>query len=144
MIGYFNCRAIVRLGTKQECDCLDCRAGNLKDKVAEKRMSESFALVLSSEFSNQPLPSSQDWASFAKDTGLGEAVICTSRSGRDEKPQAFCGDVLFWLLMVPCESVRDPVFCLKESPILKQGGGVAGFGDRRPVGWFGEGKGWVT
>ena len=64
-------------------------AGNLKVKDTEKRMSESFALVLSSEFSNQPLPSSQDRASFAEDTGLWEAVICASRSGRGEKSQAF-------------------------------------------------------
>ena len=116
-------------------------AGNLKVKVTKKRMSESFALVLSSEFSNQPLPLSQDRVSFAKDTGLWEAVICASRSGWGKKSRVFCGDMLFWLLMVPCESERDPAFCLKESPILQQGGGVACFWSRRPMGWFGEGSG---
>ena len=107
-------------------------------------MSTSFELVLSSEFNIQPLPSSQDWASLAKDTGLGEAVICTSRSGRGKKPWVFCDDVLFWLPLVPHESVQDPVFCLQESPILEQGGGVTGFRDKRPVEWFGEGEGWAN
>ena len=119
-------------------------AGSLNDRVAKKRMSTSFELVLSSEFNIQPLPLSQDWASLAEDTRLGVAVICTSRSGWGKKPQVFCDDVLFWLPLVLHESVRDPVFCLEESPILEQGGRVMGFRDKRPVEWFGEVEGWVN
>jgi hypothetical protein len=93
-------------------------AGSLKESVAARSMSESFALELSSELSIQPLFSSQDRASFAEETGLGEAVICASRSAWDEKSRVLCGDVVFWLLWTPHEGAQDPVFCLKESPML--------------------------
>ena len=49
-------------------------AGNLNESVADKRMSNSLELVLSLLLSSQPFPSSQDWASFAEDTGLRVAV----------------------------------------------------------------------
>ena len=96
-------------------------AGSLNKSVAARSMSESFAPKLSSELSIQPLFSSQDRASFAEETGLGEAVICASRSAQGEKSRALCGDVVFWLLLVPCESAQDPVFCLEESLILSGG-----------------------
>ena len=97
---------------------LQVSASNLNKSVAAKSMSESFMLELSSEFSIQPLFSSQDWASIAKETRLGEAVICASRSAWDEKSRVLCGDVVFWLLWTPHEGAQDPVFCLKESPML--------------------------
>ena len=84
-------------------------------------MSESFAPELSSEFSIQPLFSSQDRASFVEETMLGEAVICASRSARGEKSRVLCGDVMFWLLLAPCEGTRDLVFCLEESLISSDG-----------------------
>ena len=54
-------------------------AGNLNESVANRRMSNRFELELSSLFRSQPLLLSQDQAYFAKETGLGEVVICTSR-----------------------------------------------------------------
>ena len=36
----------------------------------------------------------------------------------------FCGDMVFWLLLTPCESAWGPDFCLKELPILRQLGRV--------------------
>lgn len=69
--------------------------GNLNERVAEKRMSKSFELVLSSEFKIQPLPLRQVWVSFAKDTGFREAVICTSRLTWGKKSWVLCGDMLF-------------------------------------------------
>ena len=92
-------------------------AGSLNESVAARSMSESFAPDLSSELSIQPLFSSQDQASFAEETGLGEALICASRSARGEKSRALCGDMVFWLLLVPRESAQDPVFCHEESLI---------------------------
>ena len=69
--------------------------GSLKAIVAVSRMSASFKAELSSLLRTQPLFSSQDWASCAKETGLDAADICASRSGRGEKSWAFCGDLVF-------------------------------------------------
>ena len=60
-------------------------AGNLNERVAKRRISNSLELVLSSLLSSQPFPSSQDWVSFAADTGLGVAVTWASRSAWGEK-----------------------------------------------------------
>ena len=92
--------------------------GSLKAIVVVSRISVSFEAELSSLLRTQPLFSSQDQASCAEETGLGAADICASRSGRGEKSRAFCGDVVFWLLLVPRESVRLPGFCLRASLIL--------------------------
>ena len=91
--------------------------GNLKAIVAVSRISVSFGAELSSLLRTQPLFLSQDWASFAQESGLGAAKICASRSGRGKKSQAFCGDVVFWLLLVLHESARLPGFCLRASLI---------------------------
>ena len=92
-------------------------ASNLKEIVAESRISASYRTELSSLLRTQPLLSSQDQAFFAEKTGLGTAKICTSRSGRGEKPWTFCGDVVFWLLLTLHESAWVPGFCLKASLI---------------------------
>ena len=115
-------------------------AGSLNESVAARSMSESFALELSSELSIQPLFSSQDQVSFAEVTGLGEAVICASRSARGEKSRALCGDVVFWLLVLR-ESARDPVFCLEESPISSDGQEWGGYQDKRAEGGGLSGQG---
>ena len=73
-------------------------AGSLKESVAEKRISNSFEVELSSLFSNKPLFLSQDWAFFAEETELREAVICASRLAWSKKSQALCGNMVFWLL----------------------------------------------
>ena len=73
-------------------------ASNLNESVATKSMSESFVLELYSEFSIQPLFLSQDWAFFAEETELREAVICASRLAWSKKSQALCGNMVFWLL----------------------------------------------
>ena len=111
--------ACIRNATAQIA--VQASAGSLNESVAARSMSESFVPELSSELSIQPLFSSQDQASFAEVTGLGEAVICASRSARGEKSWVLCGDVVFWLLLVPCESTQDPVFCLEESLISSDG-----------------------
>ena len=64
-------------------------ASSLNESVAESRISDSFAAVLFSLFSSQPLFSSQDQASLAEETGLGVAVICASRSAWSKKSQMF-------------------------------------------------------
>ena len=64
-------------------------AGSLKERVTDRRISESFEAELPSLFSIQPLFLSHDRASFAKVTGLGEAVICASRSAQGKKSQVF-------------------------------------------------------
>ena len=92
-------------------------AGNLREIVAESRISASFGAKLSSLLSTQPLLSSQDQVSFAEETELGTAEICASRSGQCEKPRTFCGDLVFWLLLTLHESTQVPDFCLEVSPI---------------------------
>ena len=62
-------------------------AGSLNESVADNRMSVSFTLDGPSLFRSQPLLLSQDWASLAKVTGLGEALTCASRSSWGEKSQ---------------------------------------------------------
>ena len=111
-------------------------AGSLKESVAARSMSESFALELSSELSIQPLFLSQDRASLAEVTGLGEAVICASRSARGKKSWALCGDVVFWLLLVPRENAQDPVFCLEESLISSDGQGWEVIRTSEQRGWI--------
>lgn len=80
-------------------------AGSLKDKVAVSRISASFNLESSLEVSNHPLLLSQDWVSFADDTGLGDTAICASRSAQGEKPWRFCADTVFRLLLELWEDV---------------------------------------
>ena len=92
-------------------------AGSLNNKVAERSISASFDLEISSEGSSHPLFLSQDRASFAKVTGLGDTVICASRSARVEKLRVLCAEVLFGLMLDLQEAVRGPVFYLKKSPM---------------------------
>jgi hypothetical protein len=93
-------------------------ARSLKDKVAKRSISASFNLEFSSEENSHPLFLSQDQASFAEVTRLGDAVICASTLVWVEKLWGFCADVLFGLMLDPWEVVREPVFCLKESPMV--------------------------
>ena len=72
-------------------------AGNLNDGIVDRRISTSFDLVMPLLFSNQPLLSSQDWASFAEVIGLGKMAICISRSAQSRKPQGLWDDMVFWL-----------------------------------------------
>ena len=102
-------------------------AGSLKDKVAERSISASFNLEFSSEGSNHPLFSSQDRASLAKVTRLGDAVICASMSAWVEKFQGLCADVLLGLTLDLQEAFWGPVFGLAESPMaLKWPGAYSG------------------
>ena len=64
-------------------------AGSLNKSVADSRISDSFAAVLFLLISSQPLLLSQDWASFAVETGLGVAVTCASRLAQGEKSRTF-------------------------------------------------------
>jgi hypothetical protein len=63
--------------------------GSLNECVAQRRIFKSLMLVLSLLLSSHHLPSSQDQASFAEETGLGEAVTCTLRLARGKKPWEF-------------------------------------------------------
>ena len=78
-------------------------------------MSASFNPEFASLFKIQPLLSSQDRASVAEDTGLGDAMICASRSARGEKLRELWADVLFWLKFDPQEVVQGPLLGLTES-----------------------------
>ena len=91
-------------------------ASNLNESEAKKRMSASFNPEFASLFRIQPLFSSQDQASLAEETRLGDARICASRSAqRGEKLQELCADVLFWLKFDLQEDIRGPLLGLAES-----------------------------
>ena len=78
------------MSAKKKGNCMNGGAGiSLNESMAESRISDSFEVVLSPLFSRQPLFLSQDQVSLAEETGLGVAVICTSRSARGEKSQTF-------------------------------------------------------
>ena len=78
--------------------------------------------MFSSLVSSQPLLSSQDRASLAEETELGEEAARASRSDRGKKLRVLCGDVALELLLSPREDAQAPVFCFEESPISSQGG----------------------
>ena len=66
--------ALAQRRNATECIAVLASDGNLNESVAAKSMSDNLELVLSLLLSIQPLLSSQDQASFAKDTRLGVAV----------------------------------------------------------------------
>ena len=61
-------------------------AGNLNDNVANSNILASFALDMPLLFRSQLLLLSQEQASLAKETRLGEAVTCPSRLAQGKKP----------------------------------------------------------
>ena len=76
----------------------------MKDKAAENNMSASFSAQMSSLLSSHTFFSSQARDSLAEETGLGEAVIWASRSGREAKSR-FASDAML-LLPVLREELR--------------------------------------
>ena len=104
-------------------------AGSLNERVAEKRIFASFAQVFSSLSKIQPSFSSQDQASLAKVTRLGDTRICASRPAQGKKLQELCADVLFWLKLDLWEDVRGLLFGLAKLLIgrgpKRRGGGGA-------------------